>query len=296
MTWLFFALLAPLIWAITNIIDKFVLSKITDDYWIPAIFFSFAGLATGLTIFVFKGYEPVTPVVIFTALGAGSAYFFAELYYFKAAQKEEISRVISLVYLDPLFTAIFAAIFLKEFFSFTSYVGVACMTFGAFLISYNFESGWKNKNIAWLAVISAALFGASNILSDLFVTEQNAWTIFAFIRLGTFLSTLPWTLHKRQKILNFIRHRTQNSALIFLNSLMVVFGTLLFLFALSKGFATFTASLAALQPLFVLIIVWFLSQFFPHILKENLNKKTFLQKLVAAIILLVGAFLLHSQI
>ncbi len=295
MPWILFALLAPLTWAATNIVDKYILSKLTRDPWVPAVIFGLAGAVAGTLIFFFKGFPPVSPAFLAAAFLTGAIYCAAEIFYLKAVNLEEISRVISIIYIDPLFTAILAAGFLGEIFSPIKYVGVFLLVSGAIIISLKFGQGFTLKKTTWLALLSALLFSVSNLFNKLLLEHNDFWTVFAYVRVANFIVLLPIIFYKRKMLWGYAAGQTRNFLLIFFNSSLTLLGTFLFVVALSLGFATFTAAFSALQPFFVLMMTLGVGVFYPSILKEEGGRAVFLQKLLAVGLMFAGVILISPK-
>lgn len=124
MPWQLLTILAVFIFTVTTIIDKFLLTKWIKNPIIPPLFFGPLGLLTSFIIYLFYGFSYLGGMNIVLALIAGVIYMFGEFLYYKAVKLEEISRVIPLVYLSPLFVLILAAIFLGEIFTPLKYLGI----------------------------------------------------------------------------------------------------------------------------------------------------------------------------
>src|SRR3989338_2782179 len=158
---IFFSLLSGLTWAATNVVDKYLLAKWIRQPGLVTMGFGIVGLATALTIFLFRGFGHLPWSYALIAVVAGMIYLLAEYFYYKGAQLEEISRVISLIYLDPLFTAVFSAIFIGEIFSVQKYIGVFLLVIGAVIIAYRKSSGFgfRSRQVIWFCVFAALLYG-----------------------------------------------------------------------------------------------------------------------------------------
>lgn len=295
MSWILLSLLAPLAWGLANITDKYILSKLIKDPWAPVIGFGFAGAAGSLLIYFLKGFSTLSGLGILVALGIGVVYFIAELCYYKATQLGEISRVISLIYIDPLFTAALAAIFLKEVFSPAKYFGVLLLVMGAFIVSYKFGQPFKLKKFVWFAIFSAFLYGVCNLLSKYLLNQGDFWTIFSYVRIGSFIAMLPVIFYKREMLLDLVTKQAGSFALIVFNSFLTLLGTFLFFSALSLGYVTLTSALSAIQPFFVFIMTVAIGFFYPHILKEEGGRGVFIQKLLAIVLIFVGIILINPK-
>jgi len=98
MSWILFSILAALIWAIVNIIDKYVLSKLVSRPIIPVIIMGFIGLIASLLVFIFLGFQQLSAGNVLLAFISGSLYVLMTFFYFRAVKIEEVSKVIPLFY------------------------------------------------------------------------------------------------------------------------------------------------------------------------------------------------------
>ncbi len=195
--WVLFSLLAAFVWAVTNVLDKYILSKWIKDPAILLITFGVTGLFASLVVYLFKGlpYLPIQVVVV--ALGAGVVYFLANLLYYKAIETEEISVVIPLIYLDSLFTAVLSAVFIHEVLSSIRYLAVFMLIVGAIIISFQPGRRLRINLGVWLCIMAAFVYGINNLLNKFALNTSDWWTVFLYVRLGTFVCVIPMILQKR---------------------------------------------------------------------------------------------------
>ena len=118
MLWALFSILAALTWSIVNIIDKYVLTKWVRRPIVPVMILGIIGLIASVIVYFIRGFSTLSLLNISWAFIAGFFYIIMTLLYFKAVKLEEISRIIPLFYLTPLFILILASVQLS--FQFTS--------------------------------------------------------------------------------------------------------------------------------------------------------------------------------
>lgn len=99
MSWIFLSVLAALIWAVVNIFDKYIISKLVDRPIVPVIIMGVIGLLASAAIFLTSGFQPLSTINILLAIIAGVFYVLTVFFYFHAVKIEEISKVIALFYL-----------------------------------------------------------------------------------------------------------------------------------------------------------------------------------------------------
>ena len=127
MSWVLFALLSAFLFAVANVVDKYILTKWVKNPAIPVIVLSFVGLVVSLFVFLVHHSSLLSVFNTILALIAGVLFVAAVVLYFKAVSIEEISRVVPLVYLSPLFILILGAILLGELFTPWKYFGIVLL-------------------------------------------------------------------------------------------------------------------------------------------------------------------------
>ena len=120
--WVLFTVLATMLWAVSNIIDKYVLVKWVKEPIVPVIITLITGLVVSLLIYIFHGFSALSYANIGLAFASGIFYIMMIIFYFRAVKIEEISKIVPMFYLAPIFVLILAATFLGEFFTPLKYI------------------------------------------------------------------------------------------------------------------------------------------------------------------------------
>src|SRR3990172_497707 len=132
--WFFYIISAVAIFGFNAIVDKIILTRHLNSFsYLVAGIPSKVVYLVAIMFFVPLDFTSPSFYLAFLAGFLGVLGYYA---YAFAMKKEEASRISALTSLYPLFVAIFAAIFLNEFFSAQSYVGIIFMILGATMISY----------------------------------------------------------------------------------------------------------------------------------------------------------------
>jgi drug/metabolite transporter (DMT)-like permease len=291
MSWIIYSLLAQFVWAIGNVTDKFVFSKYIKQPIIALLGFGFVGALGAALVYFTKGFVPISIAGLLIALVTGLVYTVANLFYYKAVQAEEISRVIALIYLDPLFTAILSAIFLGEIFSLPKYLGIALLVIGAILISYKKSKGLKLSKGALFCILAVFFYAVFNLLLKYLVDRIDFWTVFAYIRLGSFIALLPLYFFYAKPLIELTK-QSKGLLTVTASNVLALVGIIFFTIASSLGYITLVSSLTAIQPFSVLLITLGMSLFYPHILKEEHSKAIFMQKFSAIALIIIGVILI----
>ncbi len=293
MLWAYLSILAAFVWAIGNVVDKFILEKWIRKPAIPVLFLGVIGLIASIFIYFIKGYSYLSLINILLAFVAGIFYITANIFYFKAAKIEEISRVIPYFHLAPLFVLILAAIFLGERFTPITYLGIFLLMMGAVLISSkNLKKFSFGKPFRYV-MLSVFLFAVSIIIRKYLLGFADFWTVFAYIRVGSALALVPLFYYNFKELRQTIKkHGKKVAVVISANETINMIAMLLFMIAMVSGFVTLVEALTSTESFFVLFFTVILSILFPKILKEEISRKTILIKLVAIVIMFIGALLI----
>lgn len=292
MWWIFLSLLAAFLWAVAGVIDKFMLGKWLRNSRIPLIIVGFVSLVLVIIIDLLGLLQPVAPWVLFAAIFSGAVFAFTLLLYFKAMQLGEASRIIPLLYISTLFTAILAAVFLGEIFTVQTYIGIFLLVGGAIFISLNKFSKFTFDKAFWYAILSAIISGANVVLTKYLLNFMDYWSMFGYARTGTFLFMVPFLLVDWKELVATVKkHGMKVVYGITTSEVITNIGGFVYTIAMAGGFATLVSALTSVQPFFTLLLAVMLSIFFPHILKEEIGKKTLIIKFIAIILIFIGAIL-----
>jgi transporter family protein len=291
MSWILFSVLAALTWAVVNIIDKYVLDKLVRKPIIPVMVMGVIGLIASIFIFIFKGFSYLSIFNILLTFISGFFYVIAILFYFKAVQIEEISRIIPLWHFAPLFTLILATIFLGEIFTPIKYIGILLLVSGVILISYKKEI--KIGKAAWFMIFGSFLLSINYVLTKYLLNFTDYWTIFSYVRIGSFLTLIPILyLNFPELMLTVRKHGKKAVGLMSLAEILNLAAVLFITIAAAIGFVSLVNALSSVQPFFVLLFAVILSVFYPKILKEEIGKSVILLKITAIALMFAGVILI----
>ncbi len=293
MLWILFSILAALLWAIVHILDKIILTKLIKNPVISLLFLGIIGLIISFIVYLFYGFSELSYFNILLSFIASICYVLMIYFYFEATQLEEISRVVSFFRITPLFVLIFSVFLFNEIFSFSKYLGIILLILGSILISFK-KSVKLTFGKSFRFIIIAAIFSALNtIITKYLLNFTDFWTVFAYLRIGVFVVLIPFFYWNFSELMLIIKKRNKKIiGLISLNELLNLFGILFITIAISLNSATLVSALSSIYPFFVLVFAVILSVFYPHILKEEIGKSTLAIKIIAIILIFVGAVLI----
>jgi drug/metabolite transporter (DMT)-like permease len=292
MLWVFFAVLAAVIWAMVNMIDKYVLEKLIDKPIVPLMATGIIGVIMAVLIYSFRGFSELSSYNIGLAFIAGIMYIFSILLYFKAVKIEEISRVITLYYLAPLFIAVFAAMFLGEILTPVKYLGIVLLVLGAILISLKRPFRISFGKAFYMMVGASIFLAVYSILMKHLLNYADFWTVFSYIRVGGLIPVAPIIYFNFKHVVHAVE-KSGKKVIVYLTlaETMNLFAVFAITIATAIGFVSLVNALTSVQPFFTLLFAVLISAFLPKIFKEEIGKKTVMLKLAAIVMMFIGVLL-----
>ncbi len=297
-------LLASFLWAIANHIDKYTLSHVNTSKSNVKTLLVFSTFVVGLVIspvwlFISKFQIQINLSALIFIFLAAILNISATYLYLKALEKNDTSIVVVMFQLIPVFSYIFSFIFFKETLEVKEIVGALIIISSAILISFDFSrTSNKNKSIALLLMGASSLFYSLYFICFDFATRNAEYNAVAFwFQIGLLLIGLCLLSIKsfRDDFLRLIKSKEKTIV-----SLNVAKGILNLIGNLMVNYAVLTLPLALVNTLngfqgaFVFIIGVVGTLLFPKIIKEDLDKKSVLQKVFCIILAIVGLIVMFN--
>lgn len=296
---IFFAMLSPAVFGISNYIDKFLLEKNNISSQVITIYGGVFAFIFGLIMLFITGFYPIDTKSLFIILTSGFLTSIYLLPYYKALSLDETSYVIPLFQFYPIFVLVLSFIFLNESLSRMQYIGCIIIIFASFLLSVKKLSRkiFKLRISFFYILLSSLLFAAAQVLYKFGVQVIPFWNTLPYEGFGIAIGTLCIVVYKN----NFKKFKKETKkfkkrvyVLMTINELVYIVARYTGYFAISLISVGIVSILAGLQPVFVLIYGITLSLWFPSILKEVLNKKVLFQKIISITLMFFGVYLIFS--
>ncbi len=258
----------------------------------PVIVMGVIGLIASAAIFIIHGFQSLSPINILLAIVAGIFYILMTFLYFHAIKIEELSKVIPLFYLTPLFILIIAAFFLGEIFTPIKYLGIILLVIGAMLISSN-KLSFNFGKAFWFMVLASVVMAINQVITKYLLGFADFWTIFGYIRIGAFAALVPSIIMNIESFKSIYKKQgLRPFGFITASESLNVLGVLSITLAAATGFITLANALSSVQPFFVLLLTIIISVLYPQILKEEIGRSIVARKVVAIVIMFVGVILI----
>lgn len=310
MTWFAFTIISPILNALVNYIDKYLIEKVVEGRGIGSliIFSALMGLPVALLILLFgpNVFGISTKNALLIMLN-GTFYVAWVLPYLYALERDETSTVMPLFQLSSVLALIFGFFFLDEILSGRQLIGCVLILVGAVgltlkksvdrRVRHSKSHIYKiNFRTLLLALLSCFFIALSGVIFKFVAVEESFWVTSFWESLGIFLSSLillTVTSYRRQFIGVLRNNRGKVISLNIANEIIVIIGKV------TLNYATLLAPVAMIyfvaegfQPFFVLAYGIILSVFFPKLVDEGISANKLAQKLLAICVMFAGTYLM----
>lgn len=293
MPWFLFAILSAIGFGICNIFDKFILERRIKNFLAYFVIGGFFWLVFALIILFFSPLSDISLTIILLAILTGFLMGTTWLLYFKGLTKEEVSRVVALYYLFPIFVALLARIFLKEEISFLKWLAIILAIFGAILISLKkeiFSQKIKLSQAFLIILLASFIEGILETIDKYVLYKISPWNLIILGSFGFFMMSFIFFISSKnlRKDVGQIFSNLSLFKLVLIVNFIYFLAVLSFLFAASLVPITYVAAISVSQPLFLFLFTIILSLHFPRFLEEPLDKKTILVKVFSITLIISG--------
>lgn len=312
MLWIYLAIGGYFFLALAALGDRLLLASSTVD---PVKYVFLIGVLGGVGASIISAVNFILPDLLglnfifsgnylyafASAFAAGIFYVLALFAYFSILNKVESSRVVpSIGALIPLFTLIFAAIFLRQEITFYHLLAFLVLVSGAFFVSYKDRKSSLvfDKNI--VLILFAALF-----FSVHFILVKNAYNhlpfieALVFVQFGfAFAGFALYALFKKK----YSAQTSKNTAsfavsplFVFVNQFFGLIGGGLLQYAIFKGNVVLVNAMQGIQYAFLFLALFIGSYFWAKLLNESYSRRMLFMKLIGVILIASGIALISFK-
>lgn len=295
--WIYFVLAAQLIWAFTVVIDKIVLSK--GYIKSPLVYVALNGLTNVLIVLLlpFADFEPLKLADFAIALFSSASLVVSIVLWYKAVSQEEVSRVIIMFQLIPVFVWLMAFLFLGESLKGYQLAGFLCLITAGFAVSYKKTNGKFRLSRAFYYVLASSFFVALAYISSKHVFNVTGfWSGVLWLRLTTFvaLAVLLAPSVRKEFFDTFKNMKNKIKALLGAKMAIDFAAFALSDYAISVGAVSLISALSnATAPLFVFMLASLATIYLPSFIDEDIHKRNILTKLAALGLIIVGIWFME---
>lgn len=305
MTWFLLALVGPLLYAITNHIDKILLTKFFREGGVGTLILFSSLLSVFAIPFLFLGDTSVFAVEkkhIAVLTGASLLNISVLWFYLLALKDNDASVVIVFYQLVPVFGLVFGYLFLGEMLTPRQLAAMGIIIFGASLVSFEIdeENGFRLRGaIVGYMLGAVTCWALQSVIFKAVALKENVWrslfwehVMLVAVGILIFLFIPAYRRH-------FLKvFRTNSAAVLALNAFnegAYMLGSIVVAFAYMLAPVALVLLAESFQPIFVFAIGVFLTVFFPRLSRENIRPRSIGQKLAAIAITGVGTYVLLSS-
>ncbi len=307
MLWLMVAVIAYLILAIVNLLDKFLVETVLKN----GRAYAFIACSLGLLVFIAAPWFlswPGWPLLAWNLIN-GAIFAVALWLLYEALRRGEASRILVLVGgLTPVFSLFFSVVFFKERFSLSQWAGISALLVGVFMIAFlpatrsylarvfnklRLTQEFKEDGL-WLAVFSALAYSLYFLSTKQAYIGQPFVSAFMWNRLGAALFVLLFLFNEddRRTIVNTFHKSSpkKNKILVIFNQAFGSLGFVMQNYAIFLGSVVLVNALQGVQYAFLLIISAILALMAPRLLKETFSWRILIHKSAAVAAIAIGLY------
>lgn len=292
MTWVHAALISAAIMAVVNIFDSHLVSKRFSSIRMFMLLVGCIHLFYGVVMtFVVPlpsgtGAYHVVMAVVSSLIRTGAIIILLD-----SLRHREVSTVVPIVYMYPIFVALIAFVALGEQLGWQQWLAVVIVACGAVLISANREPSriYMSRRRSALIFLASLLFATADVTGKVALAQITFWNLFAIgaaVMGATFLSIAMrraviqniWALHERGKALGLLA----------LNETIAPVGIIVSYWALQHGPVSLVSTLLSSRPLFVLLFAIALSWLAPGFLFWSGGRRLVIVRIIATIMIVAG--------
>ena len=293
-TWLIFSILAPCLWGLSNVIDGAVRRHYVKHDMAMTWFLSATRLPVIIVFFlVFSVKIPAnTSNLLFMLLG-GILWIFPFVFYYKAVEFEEISRIALLGQMTPIFVALISYFALNEVLTLNQWLAfILILTAGTIASLNKTEGKWRFSKAFWLLMLATFMWASSDVIFKKFEPGFNGFfSAFFFYFCGSFLLAIFMPLMKKSRAVlakYFLKKDSKMWTLLILDQIFGISGSMAFAYALTLGKASLTAVFIGTQPLFAFIFGLILIRFVPEVTRESVSRRSLVIKGISFVLIIIG--------
>ncbi|MFT5849490.1 MAG: drug/metabolite transporter (DMT)-like permease [Patiriisocius sp.] len=302
MTWFLLALIGPLLYAMTNHIDKILLEKYFKEGGVGTLLL-FSSLLSILALPVIYMTEPdILNVSLFNAMVlvlAGILDLLVLFCYFMALKDDEASIIVVFYQLVPIFGLGLGYLILGETLTQIQLIAMGIIILGTTIVAFEIDTdnNFTVRRGTVFYMLAAGIFWALEatifkmVALEEDVLQSLFWNSAILVVLGSFM--FCFITKYRKHFIAAVRNNSRNIlGANVVNEVLYMLGNTALAFAAMLAPIALILLMESFQAFFVLLIGIILTLFFPHISEEKIHLQNVIQKLLAITVTAVGTYIL----
>ncbi len=296
MSWLAFAFMGPVLWAVSIHFDKYLVERYFKESSVASLLVFTALIGLVMMPFIWVYYPGVTamPIHAILLIGLSGVLYLAAMYFYLGAlQSEEASVVAPFYQASPLFGYGLAYVILGESLTPLQMGGGLLIVGGAALVSIRpgANKGHIKARLVVRMLSSAFILAVATVIFKAFAIEDEFWptTFWTYVGEAVFGIVLLLIPSVRRQF--FALFKSNTWALLGINGsneLINLGGGLGSRYALTLAPLSMVQSVNSTTSLFVFLIGIGVTLFAPSLGREDLSARNLVRKSVSVILVVAG--------
>lgn len=259
MSWVAVALAGAAVSALVSVFDKTVIHRYARTPLTLPLLIGAMQTLVGLALLAIVRVPPSASLEpILWALVSGAVFGLSAQFLMRVLYTHEVSRTVPVFQSYPIFTAIYASLFLGERLGAWEWAAIIAVVAGAALLSVRIGSARHRVALDRafaLLIVGSAIHGSAHVFGKAAVDELPVVFTHALRSLALGGVFLAFNLRRRPMadVMLFVRKRSPALRFVFANEVVIAsIGLMLMLWALSLGPASQVTALSSARALFLL--------------------------------------------
>lgn len=305
MNWFFLSLVAPVLWALVNHIDKYMLFRYFRDRGVESLLaFSCLSSVLVLPFVAFFYYDQIFHLPFFDYFILILLGFFSSIafyFYLKAVDTEEVSIVVPLFQMLPVITYVLSYFVLGESLTIAQIFYSLIIITGALILSIEIDidkSFIFKKRVILLVIASSFFYALNDVFFKKIALVEEFWVAVFWQYAGLFLfgiGLIVFSKRFRRAFKEMLQGLNVKFASInVLSEVLFMLGGLAISYAFLLAPIVLVLVIGTYQPLFVFIFGILLTKLFPKYVLERVSKGHMFHRLISIGIIIIGSYLLYT--
>lgn len=300
MTWFTLALIPPIFWAISNIVDSYISKDSGRNIWENLIIVNLSKIPFLIVfgcVILWKWVSLGWTALLWWML-LGALYTFAVLIYLIILRKEDASLALPLYEIGPIWTMLLGFIILSEIPTWYSLIWILIIIFWGYVLSREWWNSHRVQQgmimVFWLVLVSSFLFNITYVLFKYAHGDVSLYELFFFQYIFQALfSVILWVIANK---IYYKKNNIQWGKSIWILSVIWesigIFGTFLIMFSFIGWPVGVVSALGATHMIWVLCMSFILSRLYPQYFSEKWDRETGYKKILGAFIIFLWVLIL----
>ena len=293
MDWVVLSICSAALFAIVNVLDKFILTRISPSAPTFIVLLGLLQLPAAISVLLVAPPGSHPAGVWATAYAAGFLWGAAIVVMFWVMSKQEVSRVMPVIATSPVFVALLSVAFLSEELTALHWAAIGITVAGAVLISLRLENdsgGGALGQPFLLLLLASGLTAAGQFLSKVALDDMTLWELYPLRALGlasacVLIPIRPSVFREARQIMS---DRLGRRLMVVTEGVLAPLAALLTLWAILLGPVSLAVTVMSTRSMFIFVFSAIVSTPLFPILHEPLDRGTLATKFIFIAMILSG--------